>query len=71
MRNRRGVLSAEQGWSQAEVAQRLGVSRETVNAIENGKYDPSLPLAFGIVRLFELQIEDVFDPDHSETAASA
>ena len=53
------------------VAQRLSVSRQTVNAIENGKYDPSLPLAFGIARLFELQIEDVFDPNHSETAEIA
>lgn len=71
MRNRLRVLRAELGWSQAEVAQRLSVSRQTVNAIENGKYDPSLPLAFGIARLFELQIEDVFDPNHSETAELA
>ncbi len=71
MRNRLRVLRAELGWSQAEVAQRLSVSRQTVNAIENGKYDPSLPLAFGIARLFELQIEDVFDPNHSETAEIA
>lgn len=71
MRNRLRVLRAEQGWSQAEVAQRLSVSRQTVNAIENDKYDPSLPLAFGIARLFELQIEDVFDPDQAETAEIA
>lgn len=71
MRNRLRVLRAELGWSQAEVAQRLSVSRQTVNAIENGKYDPSLPLAFGIARLFELQIEDVFDPDDAETAEIA
>ena len=71
MRNRLRVLRAERGWSQAEVAQRLSVSRQTVNAIENGKYDPSLPLAFGIARLFELQIEEVFDPNHSETAEIA
>ena len=71
MRNRLRVLRAERGWSQAEVAQRLSVSRQTVNAIENGKYDPSLPLAFGIARLFELQIEEVFDPDQSETAEIA
>ncbi len=71
MRNRLRVLRAELGWSQAEVAQRLSVSRQTVNAIENGKYDPSLPLAFGIARLFELQIEDVFDPNHSDTAEIA
>jgi putative transcriptional regulator len=71
VRNRLRVLRAERGWSQAEVAQRLSVSRQTVNAIENGKYDPSLPLAFGIARLFELQIEEVFDPNHSETAEIA
>jgi putative transcriptional regulator len=71
VRNRLRVLRAERGWSQAEAAQRLSVSRQTVNAIENGKYDPSLPLAFGIARLFELQIEDVFDPNHSETAEIA
>jgi len=71
VRNRLRVLRAERGWSQAEVAQRLSVSRQTVNAIENGKYDPSLPLAFGIARLFELQIEEVFDPDQSETAEIA
>jgi len=71
VRNRLRVLRAERGWSQAEVAQRLSVSRQTVNAIENGKYDPSLPLAFGIARLFELQIEEVFDPDESEAAEIA
>ncbi len=71
MRNRLRVLRAERGWSQAEVAQRLIVSRQTVNAIENGKYDPSLPLAFGIAHLFELQIEEVFDPDDTETAEIA
>ena len=63
MKNRLRVLRAEHAWSQAEVAKRLGVSRQTVNAVENGKYDPSLPLAFGIARLFGLTIEEVFDPD--------
>lgn len=63
MNNRLRVLRAERRWSQAEVAERLEVSRQTVNAVENGKYDPSLPLAFKIARLFELRIEDVFDPD--------
>ncbi len=63
MKNRLRVLRAEHAWSQAEVAERLGVSRQTVNAVENGKYDPSLPLAFGIARLFGLTIEEVFDPD--------
>lgn len=65
MTNRLRVLRAEQRWSQADVAERLGVSRQTVNAIETGKYDPSLPLAFAIARLFELKIEDVFSPNGS------
>jgi len=63
MTNRLRVLRAEQRWSQADVAERLGVSRQTVNAIETGKYDPSLPLAFAIARLFTVKIEDVFSPD--------
>jgi putative transcriptional regulator len=54
------VLRAERKWSQAELAERLGVSRQTVNAIETGKYDPSLPLAFRIARLFGRPIEAVF-----------
>jgi len=61
--NRLRVLRAEREWSQAELAERLGVSRQTVNAIETGKYDPSLPLAFQIARLFAQRIEDVFFPD--------
>lgn len=65
MRNRLRVLRAERLWSQADLAQRLGVSRQTVNAVETGKYDPSLPLAFAIARLFRLAIEDVFQPDES------
>ena len=60
MRNRLKVLRAERDWSQAELGGRLGVSRQAVNAIETGKYDPSLPLAFRIARLFDLRIEDVF-----------
>lgn len=63
MRNRLRVLRAERGWSQAELAAQLGVSRQTVNAIENERYDPSLPLAFGIARLFGSNIEEVFTPD--------
>ena len=63
MTNRLRVLRAENRWSQAEVADRLGVSRQTVNAIETGKYDPSLPLAFAIAKLFSMRIEDVFSPD--------
>ncbi len=61
VRNRLKVLRAERDWSQAELAGRLGVSRQAVNAIETGKYDPSLPLAFKVARLFEMRIEDVFD----------
>ena len=69
MRNRLRVLRAERAWSQAELATRLAVSRQTVNAIENARYDPSLPLAFGIARLFGLAIEEVFEPDAEPTAA--
>ncbi len=61
MKNRIRVLRTERGWSQAELAQRLGVSRQTVIAIEKGKYDPSLPLAFRIARTFGLPIEAVFE----------
>jgi putative transcriptional regulator len=60
MKNRLRELRAEREWSQAALAERLGVSRQTVNAIETGKYDPGLPLAFKIARLFERQIEDIF-----------
>jgi putative transcriptional regulator len=60
MKNRLRVLRAEREWSQADLAERLNVSRQTVNALETGKYDPSLPLAFKIARLFESQIEDIF-----------
>jgi putative transcriptional regulator len=58
--NRLKVLRAERDWSQQDLAERLGVSRQSVNAIETGKYDPSLPLAFRIAELFGLAIEDVF-----------
>ena len=61
MTNRLRVLRAEQDWSQAELAKRLGVSRQTVNAIETGKYDPSLPLAFAIAKLFGKLIEEIFE----------
>ena len=60
MDNRLRVLRAERSWSQQDLAERLGVSRQSVNAIETGKYDPSLPLAFRIAELFELAIEDIF-----------
>jgi putative transcriptional regulator len=60
MKNRIRVLRAERGWTQADLAKRLDVSRNSVNAIENGKYDPSLPLAFAIAELFGLTIEEIF-----------
>ena len=63
MKNRLRVLRAERHWTQADLAQRLGVSRQTVNAIETEKYEPSLTLAFKIARLFGQRIEDVFHPD--------
>ncbi len=66
MKNRLKVLRAERDWSQADLAERLGVSRQTVNAIERDKYDPSLPLAFKIAYVFETTIEDVFHPSVEE-----
>ncbi len=60
MKNRLKVLRAERDWSQADLADQLGVSRQTVNALETGRYDPSLPLAFRIARTFGLAIEDIF-----------
>ncbi|WP_105188806.1 helix-turn-helix transcriptional regulator [Pseudoalteromonas sp. T1lg48] len=63
MKNRLKVLRAERNWTQADLANALGVSRQTVNAIEKGKFDPSLPLAFKCARLFELQIEEIFEDD--------
>ncbi len=63
MNNCLRVLRAERQWSQAKLAERLGVSRQTINAVETGKYDPSLPLAFKIARLFERSIEEVFISD--------
>ena len=60
MKNRLKVLRAELDWTQANLADNLGVTRQTVNAIEKGKFDPSLPLAFKIARLFELSIEEIF-----------
>ena len=60
MKNRIRVLRAEKGWSQADLADKVGVSRNSINAVENGKFDPSLPLAFRIADAFELKIEEVF-----------
>ena len=61
MKNRLRILRAEREWSQAQLAAELDVSRQAVNAIETGKHDPSLPLAFRIARLFDLSIEEIFD----------
>jgi putative transcriptional regulator len=63
VKNRLRVLRAERRWSQAELADRLGVSRQTVNAVETEKYEPSLTLAFKMARLFELRIEEIFLPE--------
>ena len=71
MKNRLRVLRAERAWSQADLADQLGVSRQTVNAIEVEKYDPSLPLAFRIARLFALPIEQVFQDDEASASKAA
>lgn len=63
MKNRLKVLRAERDWTQADLAAALEVSRQTVNAIETGKFDPSLPLAFRIARLFGMRIEEIFEED--------
>jgi putative transcriptional regulator len=60
MNNRLRDLRTERNWTQADLAQRVGVSRQTINAIEKGKFDPSLPLAFRLARLFDLSIEEIF-----------
>ncbi len=69
MRNRLKVLRAERNWSQADLAERLDVSRQSVNAIETGKYDPSLPLAFKIAAVFGLSIEQIFSAEENVEAA--
>jgi putative transcriptional regulator len=63
MKNRLRELRAGQGWSQEELGVRAGVSRQAIIAIETGRFDPSLPLAFKLARLFSMRIEDLFDPD--------
>jgi putative transcriptional regulator len=68
MKNRLRVLRAEREWSQADLAQKLEVSRQSVNAIETGKFDPSLPLAFRLARLFETTIESIFLEDEAPQA---
>lgn len=70
MKNRLRVLRAERSWSQADLAESLGVSRQTVNALETGKYDPSLPLAFKIARLFGQPIEAIFEDETAEARAA-
>ena len=65
MKNRLKILRAERDWSQADLAVRLEVSRQSVNAIETGKFDPSLPLAFKLARLFGLRIEEIFEDERS------
>lgn len=62
MKNRLRVLRAERGWTQGDLAERLGVSRQTIYAIENERFDPSLPLAFAIAELFQQRIEEIFTP---------
>lgn len=66
MDNKLRVLRAERRWTQAHLADELGVSRQTINAIEGGKYDPSLPLAFKIARVFDMRIEEIFDDGEDE-----
>ena len=68
MKNSLRVLRAEREWSQAELAERLGVSRQTINALEVGKYDPSLALAFKIARMFERPIHDIFTDEENHRA---
>ena len=70
MKNRLKVLRAERDWSQADLAQRLEVSRQSVNAIETGKFDPSLPLAFKLARLFGMRIEEIFSDEGSSGSKS-
>ena len=66
MRNRLKVLRAERGWTQQELGERVGVSRQTILSIEAEKYDPSLPLAFRLAAVFDASIEDLFQPDGSD-----
>ncbi|MGB7068038.1 MAG: helix-turn-helix transcriptional regulator [Pyrinomonadaceae bacterium] len=70
MKTKLRVLRAEREWSQGELAERLGVSRQTINAIETGKYEPSLGLAFKVSRLFGQKIEDIFQPDSDQLPAA-
>ena len=69
MNNRLPVLRAERGWTQSDLAEQLDVSRQTVISIEKGKYDPSLPLAFKLAKLFAMRIEEIFLPDGEASAS--
>jgi putative transcriptional regulator len=71
VKNRLPDLRAERGWSQANLAERLDVSRQTINAIETGRYDPSLPLAFAIARIFDQPIEHIFKADSRSRRSAA
>ena len=71
MKNHLRLLRAEHDWSQAHVAELIGVSRQTINAVETGRYDPSLPLAFDLARVFGRRIEDIFEPDAGTSDKSA
>lgn len=71
MKNRLRVLRSERGWTQADLAEQLAVSRQTVNAIETERYDPSLPLAFRLAALFGLSIEAIFQPEAEDLRAGA
>ncbi|MBL4815006.1 helix-turn-helix transcriptional regulator [Shewanella sp.] len=71
MKNRLKVLRAERDWTQADLADKLEVSRQTINAIEKGKFDPSLPLAFKLARLFSMSIESIFDDEVRVDAESS
>jgi putative transcriptional regulator len=70
VKNRLRELRATKEWSQGDLADKLGVSRQTINAIETGRYDPSLPLAFKVARLFKLPIEEIFEPDRNKSPVS-
>ena len=71
MKNRLKVLRAERDWTQADLAEALAVSRQTINAIENGKFDPSLPLAFRTARLFNMTIEEIFQDEQMAGSTTA
>lgn len=71
MKNRLRLLRAERDWSQADLAARLGVSRQTVNAVETCRYDPSLPLAFALARLFGVAIDQIFEPDAADATQTS